>query len=243
MPVKSKVKPKRDNKKMICYTALGDSIAVGEGATDNYGYVNYFRDFLTSLTHRRVKLSNRAVAGFTSPDLLKQLRQDAATRRDTMKAKLVTISIGGGNLLNCGLQPEASCLENGVAAFAKDWPQILREIRKSIKSKAKIMVMTVFNPLQCNDPNYNTADSFIQQINQVIRKEELRTKFRYSIVGTHSDFQGQFSDGRCKVCTWTHFCETPPDPHPTDAGHLEIARLHELKFLKISAKAKRKRRR
>lgn len=92
--------------------------------------------------------------------------------------------------------------------------------------------MNVYNPLKCDDPNYNTIDFFIQQINQVIKKRKFRSKFHYTVVNVHRDFKGTFTDALCKVCILTHFCEIPPDPHPTDAGHLEIARLHELKFLK-----------
>ncbi|MCJ8011026.1 GDSL-type esterase/lipase family protein [Paenibacillus sp. KQZ6P-2] len=213
------------------YTALGDSIAFGVGGTDHYGYVNYFRDFLATVCHR-VNLTNRAVPGFTSTDLLHQLQQDSTARQAIKKANLITISIGGGNLFNCLATPTPACFENGVLTFVEDWPRILKEIRKSIRSRAKILVMTVYNPLKCDDPNYNSIDFFIQQINQVIKKRENRSKYQYKVVNVHRDFRGTFTDGRCKVCTWTHFCELPPNVHPTDAGHLEIARLHELKFLK-----------
>ena len=52
------------------------------------------------------------------------------------------------------------------------------------------------------------------------------------MVDVHADFLGQFTDTtQWKVCVWTLFC-TSQNPHPTDAGHLEIARLHELAYLK-----------
>jgi lysophospholipase L1-like esterase len=54
------------------YTALGNSIAFGIGATNNYGYVNDFRDFLAK-QNSCVNLVNRAIPGFTSSDLLHQL--------------------------------------------------------------------------------------------------------------------------------------------------------------------------
>ena len=214
------------------YTALGNSIAFGVGATDNYGYVNYFRDFLATMV-KRVNLINRAVPGFTSSDLLHQLQNDATTRNAVKNADLITISIGGNNLLDCMNAPNPpECLTNGVATFANDWPQILEEIRHSIGSKAQILVMTVYNPFRGDDPNYKIVEPFIQQINNVINKEVYRSLYKYKVVDVHADFQGKFTDGRWKVCTWTHFCESPPNPHPTDCGHLEIARLHELVFLK-----------
>ncbi|MFD6441399.1 GDSL-type esterase/lipase family protein [Peribacillus sp. NPDC060186] len=219
------------------YTALGNSIAFGVGATINYGYVNYFRDFLATI-FPCVKLNNRANPGFTSVDLLHQLQTDAVTRKAVKKANLITISIGGGDLLDCFFQPPPiipACLLNAIATFAQNWPLIMKEIRKRIRSHAEIFVMTVYNPFRGDDPNFNTAEFFIQQINNVIKVN--RSNFHYKVVDVHADFQGQFTNTtKWKVCTWTHFCEVPvppnlPNPHPTDSGHLEIARLHELKYL------------
>lgn len=217
------------------YTALGDSIAVGEGAADNYGYVNYFRDFLETY-HCSVNLVNRGHVAFKSSELLSQLQNDSTTQEAVKQAKLITISIGANNLLSCAIDPNPPvCLANGVVTFVNDWPQILNEIRKSIRSKAEILVMTVYNPLRGDDlPNFQNIDFFIQQINKVIENCETRSIYKYSVVDVHADFLGQFTDGRWKVCTWTHFCENATNTHPTDAGHLEIARLHELVYLNCS---------
>lgn len=215
------------------YTALGNSIAFGIGATNNYGYVNYFRDFLAT-QHSCVNLMNRANPSFTSSDLLHQLQNDATTREAVEEAKVITISIGGANLLNCTNAPTPpTCLANAVTTFANDWTQILNEIRNNIIASAEILVMTVYNPLRGDDPNFLPLDFFIQQINNVITNSENLSIYKYWIVDVHSDFLGQFTDGRWKVCSWTHFCEALPDPHPTDTGYLEIARLHNLAYLNI----------
>lgn len=213
------------------YTALGDSIAFGIGASDNYGYVYYLRDFLTT-PHCCVNLANRAVPGFTSSDLLHQLQTDAATREAVKEAKLITISIGGANLVDCTYDPNPpACFPQAVVTFAVDWPQILNEIRNCLRARAEILVMTVYNPFRGDDPNFQAFEFFIKQINKVINNCETLSIYKYLVVDVHADFLGQFTDGRWKVCTWTHSCESPSDPHPTNAGHLEIARLHQLVFL------------
>jgi lysophospholipase L1-like esterase len=212
------------------YTALGNSIASGVGATNNYGYVNYFRDFLDKLYHC-VNLTSRANPGFTSSDLLNHLQHDIDTRKAVKNADIITISIGGADLLNClHASNIPACLSNADSIFAHNWPQIMSEIRKSIRSHAEIYVMTVYNPFKGDDPNYTTIEFFIQKINRVINKN--RSIYHYKVVNVHKDFQGKFTNGQWRVCTWTHFCQSPPDPHPTDRGHLKIARLHELEFLK-----------
>ncbi|MGG1679473.1 GDSL-type esterase/lipase family protein [Neobacillus sp. NRS-1170] len=221
------------------YTALGNSIAFGVGASfgvgalKNYGYVNYFRDFLATL-FPCVNLINSAQPGFSSSDLLQQLQHnDPVTRQAVKKADLITISIGGGDLLDCLPKPRTeipACLSNAVAAFAQNWPLIMKEIRKSIQSNAEILVMTVYNPFIGGTPFFMLAEPFIQEINDVIIAN--RFTFHYKVVDVHADFLGQFTNTtQPKVCIWTHSCPSL-DPHPTDAGHLEIARLHELKYLK-----------
>ena len=151
------------------YTALGNSIAFGVGASFNvndteqhgYGYVYYFRDFLKTI-FPCVNLINRAQPGFTSTDLLQQLQTDADTRKAVKKADLITISIGGGDLLDCFFQPPPTipaCLSNAVATFARNWPLIMKEIRKSIRSDAEILVMTVYNPFRGDAPQIFTWQS------------------------------------------------------------------------------------
>ncbi|MDR7002165.1 GDSL-type esterase/lipase family protein [Neobacillus niacini] len=228
------------------YTALGNSIAFGEGAsfhvndTENhgYGYVYYFRDFLSTI-FPCVNLSNLAHPGDTSTNLLQKL-QTEVFREAVKKADLITISIGANDLLICLRQPDPTipaCLSNAVATFAQNWPLIMREIRKSIRSHAEILVMTVYNPFIGGTPFFMLAEPFIQGINDVIKAN--RFTFHYKVVDVHADFLGQFTNTtQPKVCIWTHSCENPvppnflPNPHPTDCGHLEIARLHEFIYLK-----------
>lgn len=216
----------------IQYTALGDSIAFGIGATNNYGYVNYFREFLEKL-HDCVNLTNRAVPGFSSSSVLQQLIQDPVTREFVKNANVITLSVGGVNLLNCmgnGTNINDKCASNGVSTFNQDWPLILNVIRNSIGSKARIFAMSVYNPLIGIMPDYEKIDNYIQQINYTINRVEYRCRYNYQVVDAHKRFQGQFRDGSWKVCTWTHFCEPVSDPHPTNSGHDEIARLHKAKY-------------
>lgn len=212
------------------YTALGDSIAVGVGATNNYGYVYYFRDFLSR--SGSVELRNKALSGIRSTDLLTQLTIDGSARLAVRTAQVVTISIGGNNLLRCASNNyttlDTACAASGVAAFKSDWPKILSQIRGSIGSKAKLYVMTLYNPYKGNDPNYATADAYIGQINAEIQNSTYRSAYSYKDADIYADFQGQFGGGNWKICAWTHFCEATRDPHPTDGGHDEISRVHEV---------------
>jgi lysophospholipase L1-like esterase len=209
-------------------TALGDSIAAGYGATNRYGYVDYFRDYLRTLAPQ-VDLSNHAVPGLSSSGLLLQLRYSSSVRDDTRRADVLTISIGGNNLLPCASNNYASlntfCASAGVAAFRYDWPRILTTIRTDIGARERLFVLTLYNPYRGDEANYATAETYIEQINAAIRNA--RSTYNYGVADAHDEFQGKLGDGSWKVCAWTHFCETTRDPHPTDSGHRQLALLHQ----------------
>ena len=155
-----------------------------------------------------MNLDNHANPGFTSSDLLHQLQTDAITREAVKKANLITIGIGGNDLLNCFLQPTPiipACLSNAVATFAQNWPLIMKEIRKSIRSHAEIFVMTVYNPFKGDEPNFLTWQRpAIQNINNVIKAN--RFTLHYKVVDVHGDFLGQFTNTtQWKVCTLDTF--------------------------------------
>ena len=82
------------------YTALGDSIAYGMSATPGSGYVNLFYNNLTGISgNENLNLVNLGVPGYTSTQLLNQLQNEPATISALSKAKVVTVSIGGNNIL------------------------------------------------------------------------------------------------------------------------------------------------
>jgi len=213
------------------YTALGDSAARGVGATAHHGYVEYLHEALEA-ARGPVELDNRAVSGASSTDLLSLLKRSAATRTSVWNAELLTISIGGNNLLPCGFGNfrgiSSACAARGVATFKRDWPSIMFYIRRVIGAQVRAYVITLYNPYRGNERDYPIADRYIQQINAIIQDSDLMDTYNYRALDVYADFQGKLPDGSWKVCAWTHFCERFRDPHPTDAGHAEIARLHEL---------------
>ena len=115
------------------YTALGNSISFGVGASFKVDLkiTDTFIIFETSWStiFPCANLINRAQPGFTSSDLLQQLQNDTVTRQAAKKADLITINIGGNDLLDCLSQPPPTipaCLSTAVATFAHNWPLIMR---------------------------------------------------------------------------------------------------------------------
>ncbi|MFA9430399.1 SGNH/GDSL hydrolase family protein [Egicoccus sp. AB-alg2] len=120
---------------VVDYVALGDSLATGAGAATSY--VEEFAEALGDRTGADVAVTNFAVDGWTSQDLLDSLRDDDGVRAAVAEADLVTLDIGGNDLLrqlpvyfsgNCGGDDDLQCLRDAADEFAQRWDHILDEV-------------------------------------------------------------------------------------------------------------------
>jgi lysophospholipase L1-like esterase len=136
------------------YTALGDSIATGVWATS--GYVSVYGDHLRADVGPSVQLTNLAVNGWTTSDLLGALRSNDRYRGAVQAADVVTLSIGGNDLLQararfmqgaCGGQASEDCLRDTTDRILVNWDAILDEILAMVGPRpAAIRTMDVYNP-------------------------------------------------------------------------------------------------
>lgn len=213
-----------NNNRLIAYAALGDSIAFGMGASQYNGYVYQFHRFLWS-KYQNIRLIMLARPGFTSSNLLWQLLYNTNARYIVQNASLITISIGGNNLLKSACRNYTviypNLAEAGIRCFAADWPEILNMIRNVLGSNAIIYVMTLYNPYKADDPLYSIVNSSVQKLNSVISDCELKEKYRYDVIDVYSHFK------KNELKNWTGFSAYKRNPHPNNEGHAQIALLHE----------------
>ncbi len=154
------------------YLALGDSVAVGIGATDPRlsGYVALFRDALARRTAGdlasaapRVEATNLAVGGETTASLITDGQLDDALRllerSDDAARHIITLTIGGNDATRllpiCGANPEAQPTEACQAAadavlgtLGENLVTILTNLREAAGPDALIIVSTYYNSLQ-----------------------------------------------------------------------------------------------
>lgn len=176
------------SEKDTLYTALGDDISKSIVALFFRGFVYRIKVHL-KLTNRRYKFNNFAVPSFTTEDLLNQLRDNKKIRNCVKNSKIITISIGGNNLIKGLLdnytELDGRLLNKGVEDFRNDWPQLLYFIRTSIGSKANIYIMTLYNPFDIDDPNYSIAEYYIYNLNKIISSDLWIHCFDYKVIDTH----------------------------------------------------------
>jgi acyl-CoA thioesterase I len=159
------------------YLVLGDSLAVGVGATrpDETGYVARLSRALASAdaTPRVTDLVNLAIGGETSTSMIASGQLAAAVdaiRVADPPVMLVTLDIGGNDLLGllrtdaCRANPQgAECLQLlaiALGAFEANDRHILGELTAALDDHAPgatLAVMTYFNPFSGTDASLEAA--------------------------------------------------------------------------------------
>ena len=147
------------------YVALGDSLAAGVGDTSG-GYVARYADDVAADLALGVALQNLAVSGSTSGDLLATLTSDAGVRAAVAGADLVTLDIGGNDVLRgifafkngtCGGADGQDCLRQAIADVDANWPSIGASLR-ALNAAAMMRTMTYYNSLIVDlEPGDGTA--------------------------------------------------------------------------------------
>lgn len=195
------------------YVALGDSIAFGIGSLTLFGYPPRLAKALALRLHRYVRLQNRSRYGLTSTELLGLLEGSESLRRAVQSAGLITVNIGGNDLLQCHY--DGACLPGALATFRTNWAGILREIR-ALNPGAPLLVLTLYNPYPVSDVRRPPVQVGIGLLNAIVRDRELLGRYAVDAVADMAPlFEGH-------ECSWTWFCAIG-DPHPTDTGYAAIA--------------------
>jgi lysophospholipase L1-like esterase len=118
------------------YVALGDSLAVGTGASHG-GYVNRYAGYLEADTGVQVSVTNLGQNGLTSPELLFTLRSDSSWRQAIEAAEIVTINIGINDLGHaaqaydnraCGGTDNQDCLRAATQTVKENWSALIAEL-------------------------------------------------------------------------------------------------------------------
>lgn len=138
------------------YASLGDSIAFGLYAPTSQNFTSVYRDYIRADNRVDVKLYGLGVPGWTSGDLLNNLRSNFFMRVWVGEAKVVTWSVGGNDLLSardqykagtCGGPDNQECLRRAVQAFAVNWNAIIWELYGLRKPGETVFrTMDIYNP-------------------------------------------------------------------------------------------------
>lgn len=125
--------------------ALGDSDTTGEGDATGLGWVGRYARLLRKERGLKVVVTNLAVNGKTSADLLAEMRSDQVMRAAVKKAQIVLIGIGGADLgagderLDAGTCQGNACYAADLRAFGRNLDATVALIRKLRRSNEAVL--------------------------------------------------------------------------------------------------------
>ncbi|NYV68199.1 GDSL family lipase [Bacillus obstructivus] len=163
IPTKS-VPEVKDNQHLNI-TALGDSLTRGTGDPEGKGYIGYMIDELKDKTKQKILLTNSAIKGQTSSQLLNQLGQ-TEIQRQIKNADLILLTIGGNDLFQGGealLELNGEMDVQSEKPYLKNLKQIYTKLR-SLNKHATIFHIGLYNPFIEMEESKQTSE-YVRQWN------------------------------------------------------------------------------
>lgn len=151
------------------YTAVGDSLTFGFGAMPGSGFVPLYRRMAEEKLRQFVAHENLGVNGLTSDELYDRVVQLPTFRYHLQQAQIITISIGGNDLIRAvkstGGQPNREVLDAALYRCQNHVANIVKHIRK-IKSPVSkpyyIRAIGLYNPY----PAWTEATEYVIRFNR-----------------------------------------------------------------------------
>ena len=141
------------------YLALGDSLVTGFAAPPGQGYVDdllaYYRQQDPHLRVVNLGCSSEVSAGLIANGLCSFAGQSQLQAAESFMAahpgqvKLITIDIGGNDVVFCGTAPldqQADCLNQALAGLDVNMATILGRLRAAAGPDVAVLGMNYFNP-------------------------------------------------------------------------------------------------
>ena len=239
------------------YVALGDSIAWGDGASDpaSTAYVPLLADYFAGIAHGGAKQSvNLAVRGETTASFIAggQLAAAMAQIGDPdSDTRVVTLSIGGNDLLDLLNDPADPCVQNpadqtcqqlvaaAIGGVAERLPNILGGLSVALRSDpdgGRIYVLTPYNPFGGTGSPYESAVD-VALLGSDLRIDCAALQTDPTAAGLNDvvacismvagatvvDGYAAFGDGALQL---THIGDPGFNIHPNDLGYALIAKAH-----------------
>jgi lysophospholipase L1-like esterase len=179
---------------------------------------------LTAGASRQETATNDAVAGFTSADVLTQLRTDSEVDSDVANADIVEIEIGANDVAyseSCGTS--VACYRPMIRSTEHNLAEIVARVHGLTDGHPVLVVLLDYWSVwlggqyaEAEGPAYvDAAAAVTAQMNTVVKRTAAQTGSAYV------DLRAAFK-GRDYAYDETRYLATDGD-HPNAAGHRQIA--------------------
>lgn len=193
------------------YVALGDSLSRGVGDKEGQGYPERVKSILENEYNQDIVLSNLAISGATTSDLLNQLKEESVINT-IKKSDAVFLTIGGNDLFpsaNEYSQEWLASYKPDEKTFQKNIIEIVTKIKK-VNKNVSIYTFGYYNPFH-NVSGSELSSSFVIKWNNILENSLIDSPNTY-FIPTYDIFYNQESS----YLYTDHF-------HPNAEGYTQMA--------------------
>ncbi|OMP67002.1 GDSL-type esterase/lipase family protein [Domibacillus epiphyticus] len=170
------------DKPTIQHLAIGDSIIKGYGANPNENLVESFSVELEEDIKKDVFYQNEGINEMTSSEL-NELVQQGTYDEQIKTADIITINIGGNDILRLGFEKGFYEAIRSFDTLQKTFDNNLSSITNRIKTlnpDATLLLLELYNPLEQNNEFYDVADKVLPKWN--LKLYQLASKLDNAVV-------------------------------------------------------------
>lgn len=156
------------------YVAIGDSLTEGVGDTTGQGgFIPLLGNNLNATYGYEINSQNYGVAGNTSNQILKRMKDDEDIKESLEKADLMTLTVGGNDVMAVIRKNLADLDVDTFKKPAKDYQKRLREIIELAREDNKnlpIYILGIYNPFYLNFPEVTEMQTVVENWNKATQK-------------------------------------------------------------------------
>ncbi|MDH6364726.1 lysophospholipase L1-like esterase [Enterococcus sp. PF1-24] len=184
-----------ENKEIIHYTAVGDSLTEGIGdVTQQGGFVHLLAsDLQEKYNFNAITEDNYGVSGDRSDQIIKRLKKDEELTKCLAKADFITVTVGGNDLMKAF---QSNFFNLTVETFDKPMEQYqenlveLFELIRNENPQAPIYVLGIYNPYYVNFPEITDLQTIFDNWNIATQEVVRDVKNSYFIPINELLYQG-----------------------------------------------------
>ncbi|WP_046179795.1 GDSL-type esterase/lipase family protein [Domibacillus tundrae] len=173
---------RKSDKQVLRHIAIGDSVITGFGANPKENLVKTFSENLESSIQKEVQFQNEGINEITSSEL-NELVQNGQFDEQIKQADIVTINIGGNDILKLGFEEgfyeAVQSIDSLQTEFNTNLTDIMNRVH-TLNPDATVLLLELYNPLEKEFELYTLADRFLPRWN--VQFYELAAEHDYAVV-------------------------------------------------------------
>nr|WP_236674627.1 SGNH/GDSL hydrolase family protein [Enterococcus sp. BWR-S5] len=160
----------KNNKELVKYVAIGDSLTEGVGdLTNSGGFIPIVaKDIQEKFQLNAVEIENFGKNGDRSDQILKRIKKSEDIQKQLGEADMITLTVGGNDLMKVikgdVFKLTIDSFDKPLASYQKQMTSLLDEIRK-YNEEAPVYVLGIYNPFYLYFPEITEMQQIVTNWN------------------------------------------------------------------------------